>query len=219
MVDAMTTWFTSDLHLGHVNIIRYCERPFADVDEMNHPARLRGRVTANPLAHLDPMGTVMMLVTVVTGFGIGWGKPVPVSPHRLRYGPRRGTMLVALAGPLSNLLIALLFGLALRWLGRWMATVPVVGTIVRSIVVTNIVIALFNLLPIPPLDGHTVLLGLLSFSQQGWAYRITQFIESWARNGWVILFGLIILSQLLGLNIIGLLIGPASNFLYRLFAG
>ena len=189
-------------------------------DRLNDPtARHLGRVSLNPLVHLDAMGTIMILVTAVTGLGIGWGKPVPVSPHRLKYGPKKGGMLVALAGPLANLLVALVFGLLLRLVGGRLLSLWWLYVILQAVVSTNIIIAMFNLLPFPPLDGHSVLLGLLSFVEQQWAWRVSQFIESWARQGALILFGVIILSQLLGLNLIGALIVPPWRFLYHLFVG
>ena len=189
-------------------------------DALDDPtARLQGRVTLNPLAHLDPLGTIMMLITVVTGLGIGWGKPVPVSPWRLKYGPRKGEALVALAGPLSNLLTALLFALPLRFLPRQVYSVPVLQIALQALVSTNIVIAMFNLLPIPPLDGHSVLIGLLSFFHGAWAQQVIAFFDRWARRGWIILFGLVIVSQLFGLNIFGILIGAPAFFFYRLFVG
>jgi Zn-dependent protease len=182
-------------------------------------ARQLGRLTLNPLAHLDPLGSVMILITVFTGFGLGWGKPVPVAPHRLKYGPRKGTMLVSLAGPLANLLVALVFGLAMRLLVARASALSMVYVVLQTIVTTNIIIALFNLLPLPPLDGHSVLLGLLSFVRQNWAWRVSQFIESWSRHGWLILFGVIIVSQLFRINIFGVILGPPFTFFYRLFVG
>lgn len=182
-------------------------------------ARLQGRVTLNPLAHLDPLGTIMMLITVVTGMGIGWGKPVPVSPWRLRFGPRKGEALVALAGPLSNLVVAVVFALPMRFLGEQVQTVPLLFTILQALVATNIVIAMFNLLPFPPLDGHSVLIGILSFFRGAWAERVIGFFDLWALRGWIILFGAVIVSQLLGLNLFGLLIGGPTYALYRLLVG
>lgn len=189
-------------------------------DGLNDPtARLQGRVTLNPLAHLDPLGTIMMLITVVTGMGIGWGKPVPVSPWRLKYGPRKGEALVALAGPLSNLVVALLFALPLRFAAQQVYSIPVLYSVVQALVATNIVIAMFNLLPIPPLDGHSVLIGILSCFRGAWAQQVIAFFDRWARRGWVILFGLVIVSQLFGLNLFGALIGVPSFAIYRLFVG
>jgi Zn-dependent protease len=186
-------------------------------DELGDPtARLRGRVSLNPLVHLDPMGTVMMILTAFTGMGIGWGKPVPVNPYQLKYGRRFGEGLVALAGPVANLLLAMVVGLVVRVMG---GTIPYLYLVLRILVMTNVVIAMFNLLPFPPLDGHSVLLGLLSLSDAEWAWRLSEFIAGLERYGSMILLGVILVSQFMGLNIIGALIGPPTQFFLRLILG
>ena len=198
-------------------------------DRLGDPtARYLGRISLNPLVHLDPLGTLMMVLTALTGVGVGWGKPVPVSPHRLRYGARLGNGLVALSGPASNLLLALVLGLALRltvgfapvsWFSTSSAPLIALISILDGVVVTNIVIAFFNLLPLPPLDGYSVLLGLLSLTRSQWAWRTIQFLDGLQRHGMLILFGFIIVSQFLGLNLFGRLIGAPAGFLYRLIMG
>lgn len=187
-------------------------------DKLGDPtARLRGRVSLNPLVHLDPMGTMMMIITVFTGMGIGWGKPVPVNPYQLKYGRRFGEGLVALAGPASNLLLAAVVGLVMRIMGR--GALPFLYFVLQILVMTNVVIAMFNLLPFPPLDGHSVLLGLLSLSNAEWAWRLSEFVAGWERYGAMILLGVILISQFMGLNIIGSLIGPPTQFFLRLILG
>lgn len=196
--------------------VHECAHAWA-AEQLGDPtARLMGRVSLNPLAHLDPMGTVMMAVTAVTGMGIGWGKPVPVSPHRLRFGPRLGNGIVALAGPVANLLTALALGLVLRLMPG-----PLTGLadVLVTIAFTNIVIAMFNLLPIPPLDGHSVLLGLLSLSRSRLAWQASQFILAMRRQGPMVLIFVIILTQLAGINLIGWLIGPPTRLLFRVIVG
>ncbi|HHX66343.1 MAG TPA: site-2 protease family protein [Chloroflexi bacterium] len=194
-------------------------------------ARFLGRVSLNPLRHLDPMGTVMMLITTLTGVGIGWGKPVPVTPYRLRYGSRRGHALVALAGPASNLILATALGLIVRAMVALLPplmesmaastanVVLVVFDALWIIAQTNIVIAVFNLLPIPPLDGHAVLLGALSFSRSQLAWRISTFIERIAAMGPMLFIGILIITQLLGLNLLGALIMPPTRWLSRIILG
>lgn len=128
-------------------------------------ARLHGRLSLNPLAHLDPIGTVAIVL-----IGFGWAKPVPVDYRYLRH-PRRDSMLIAAAGPVSNLLLAVVMAGCLRlipWqsLGRdvtWLI-VPVL-LMLRTGIWVNVILAVFNLLPIPPLDGSRVVSGLLPLRQ------------------------------------------------------
>jgi Zn-dependent protease len=127
-------------------------------------ARLMGRLSFNPLAHLDPMGTVLMIFA-----GFGWGKPVPVDPSKLR-DPRKNELWISLAGPLSNLALVAVVGLILRgvflfWRGHPQFTISgAVGWLFAFMawtVVINAILAAFNLIPIPPLDGSKVLSRLL----------------------------------------------------------
>ena len=189
-------------------------------DHLGDPtARLMGRVSLNPLVHLDPVGSVMMIITALTGLGIGWGKPVPVSPHRLRYGPRLGNGLVALAGPASNLLLAACLGILVYLGSTLLPSLAYFYYLSSFIVLTNVAIAVFNLLPFPPLDGYSVLIGLLSLSKGEWAWKLTQYLIKLGQYGSMILIGLIVLSQFMGLDLLGRLIGPPIYFLYRLFLG
>jgi Zn-dependent protease len=178
--------------------------------------RLLGRVSLNPLVHLDPLGTVMMFVTALTGMGIGWGKPVPVAPNRLKHGPYLGHGMVALAGPAANLALAVVVGLLLR-LARgapgWLYTV--LGTIV----LINILIALFNLLPIPPLDGYSVLIGLFGISRARWATSVIRTLSGVERYGSLILIALLILPQLMGRSLLGAIIGTPTRWLFGLITG
>jgi Zn-dependent protease len=128
-------------------------------------ARMMGRVTLNPLRHLDPLGSILLLIV-----GFGWGKPVPVNPSRLRNGPETGRAMVAAAGPLMNLLIALLAALPFQLgLVDWELRGPISGWGVAeyaslylgALIVINVLLAVFNLLPIAPLDGFAVALGIL----------------------------------------------------------
>ena len=120
-------------------------------------AQRQGRVTLNPLAHLDPIGSIGLLLIVVAGFGIGWGRPVPINPNRLR-GGQRGSAVTALAGPLSNVVLAGLFANPLRF---GVSAPESVDLFVRQFVFVNLLLASFNLIPIPPLDGHKILTGFL----------------------------------------------------------
>lgn len=130
-------------------------------------AKLRGRLSLNPVRHLDPTGTLVFFVTAWLGAGIGWAKPVPVDARNLK-DPRRDHILVSAAGPVSNLVFALLISLVLGMLislglfrqpsvwKYYLAQLFIVGVHI------NVILAFFNLLPLPPLDGSGILAGLLS---------------------------------------------------------
>ena len=123
-------------------------------------ARLAGRLTLNPIAHIDPIGSILLpALLAVTGSPllIGYAKPVPYNPYNLR--GKFGETLVAASGPGTNLLLALLFALIIRF-GAVSMTAPMLGAF-TIIVYVNLVLALFNLIPIPPLDGSKVLSGIL----------------------------------------------------------
>lgn len=119
-------------------------------DRLGDPTpRVQGRLTLNPLAHLDPMGTIMMIVA-----RFGWGKPVQFDPFNLRH-PRRDAAIISLAGPASNLLLAVVVSLGIGLLDYWF-----IG-LLRPIVVMNVILAIFNLVPIHPLDGFKIVGGIL----------------------------------------------------------
>ena len=124
-------------------------------------ARDAGRLTLNPIKHVDPFGTVflpLLLHLAQSPILIGWAKPVPVNPLLLRE-PRKAMMLVAASGPLTNITLAVLFALGLRYLPA--STVPLFVDLLVFSCYINIILALFNLLPVPPLDGSKLLAGLL----------------------------------------------------------
>lgn len=122
-------------------------------------ARLQGRITLNPISHLDPVGSVilpLLLVLTNTSILFGWAKPVPYNPYNLRPG-RFSEAIVAAAGPLSNLAIALVGGLMIR-----IGLIPAgMIDVIFTIVLINVVLFLFNLIPIPPLDGSKILSAIL----------------------------------------------------------
>jgi Zn-dependent protease len=179
-------------------------------------ARYYGRLSLNPLVHLDPMGTMMMLFSIVYGFGIGWGKPVPVDPRYLRKGPRVGMGMVAASGPLSNLVLAAIVAVPIR-LG-----LPLPWSLITLFVImisVNIGIALFNLLPIPPLDGASILQGILSTIRARWAYRVSEALDRVQAQGYIIFILLILVDQILPISILGLILGTPYRLLYRLIVG
>jgi Zn-dependent protease len=126
-------------------------------------ARYMGRLTLNPIAHFDPLGGLFLLLTSLTsGYAIGWAKPTPVNPANLA-GGRQGEALVAFAGPFSNLVMASIVAVPLRAIVTLEIAVPdLVITILSLLVLFNLVLFVFNLLPIPPLDGYRVLLAVVS---------------------------------------------------------
>jgi Zn-dependent protease len=142
-------------------------------------AKRLGRLTLNPLKHLDPVGTLMLLVSMYSGFGFGWAKPVPIDPTYYK-NYKKGTVMVSLAGPLSNLLLAFLFSFPMALIasgsgltrseiysstyliyGADFSFRSVVFNISRMFYMINIGLAIFNLIPIPPLDGSKILMGVL----------------------------------------------------------
>lgn len=154
--------------------------------------RWQGRLTLNPLAHLDPMGTVMLILTMIRGVGFGWAKPVQINPAYYK-NPLKGSMLVACAGPASNLLLALLFGLVFRLLNfSWgqVAFNPQFFQLLFNFLYIgfslNLSLAFFNLLPIPPLDGSKI----VSYFLRGRAAAIYNQLE---RYGFLVLFAFLLL--------------------------
>jgi Zn-dependent protease len=134
----------------------------------DHTAEYEGRLTLNPISHIDPLGSVIVpIVTALAGFPFGWAKPVPFNPYNLK-NQRWGELLVAAAGPLSNIGIAIVFGLIVRF---GYGSIPDSFIIpALQVVIVNLSLAIFNLIPIPPLDGSKIVFGLLPFrfSQIRW---------------------------------------------------
>jgi Zn-dependent protease len=162
-------------------------------DRLGDPtARLLGRVSLNPLVHADPIGTVLFpLIAMITGAPlIGWAKPVPVNIRQLKH-PRRDYVLVAAAGPASNLVMALLAALVLsvlpispQTLDEPNVSVPI-AAILSQAMRLNVLLAVFNMIPIPPLDGGNVLAGLLP-------YRMAVAFNRIRPYGFLLLYALIL---------------------------
>lgn len=140
-------------------------------DQLGDPtARYMGRLTLNPIPHIDPLGSIivpLLLYISSAGFILGWAKPVPYNPYNLR-DQKKGPALVALAGPASNLIVAIIFGILIRVLT---AQDPIANastiTFFALIVFYNILLAIFNLVPLPPLDGSKILEYILPSSMRG----------------------------------------------------
>lgn len=127
-------------------------------------AKNQGRLTLDPRKHLDVLGSLMVLA-----FGFGWAKPVPVNPNYLRHGPKTGMAIVAAAGPLSNLALAVIVALLINGLGIELSAssisrfIPSFGELLLTFIQLNVVLFFFNLIPIAPLDGFKVVLGFLPY--------------------------------------------------------
>ena len=173
----------------------------------DNTAAKMGRLTLNPMAHLDVMGSLMILFV-----GFGWAKPVPVDSRNLR-DPRKDMMKVAAAGPLSNLLLAMLAGMVWRLLGTTNflldTNFPVLIFYFTQI---NIALAVFNLIPVSPLDGSQIFSGYLMKTNPELAWKIQSY-------GPQVLFGLILFGYVTGFSILWFIMKPFVNFFMLLFIG
>jgi Zn-dependent protease len=175
-------------------------------------ARLLGRLTLNPLKHLDPIGTIAIFV-----FGFGWARPVPVNPGNFRR-PRRDMIWVALAGPTTNFILAVLSAVLLRGLGlldrgsfgdmpAYVSFATPVEMMAGFSLYINVLLGIFNLIPIPPLDGGRILTGILPERQAALIGRLEPF-------GFVLILFLVFFT-----DIWSFLLGPIINFVVVFMAG
>lgn len=167
-------------------------------------AKRAGRLTLNPISHIDPIGSILVpLICILLpgGLILGWAKPVPFNPYNLR-NKRFGEAMVAVAGPVSNILIALIAGLYLRFMGD---TTPIymIG-LLQATVLINLVLAVFNLVPLPPLDGSKILYSLFPD-------RMSRFIRVFESYGLIV--------TLLFIFLFIQVLNPIIVFLYRVIVG
>jgi len=167
-------------------------------DRMGDPtARMSGRLSSNPLVHIDPVGSILiplLLFMMHSPFIIGWAKPVPFNPSLFR-NPRRGIQIVGAAGPLANLLLAILGAMLL-----YIVPSGVFGAFFINLCFVNVILALFNLVPIPPLDGSRIVMGFLPF----------RLLQSYMR---LERYGMLLICLLLYLNILNWVIQPLAGLI------
>lgn len=169
-------------------------------------AKLMGRLTLNPIAHIDPIGTLLLpfLMFLFTGFVFGYAKPVPINPANL-HDPKRDMVLIGFSGPLANFLLALVFSWMIKagLLTGLLTSLSAIYALLRFGIIINLILAIFNLIPIPPLDGSRILMGILPH----------HLVVSYSK---LEPYGFLIIMGLLYLGIIGRVIFPVINSLTRM---
>jgi len=177
--------------------------------------RQNGRLTLNPLVHLDPMGSLMLIVA-----GFGWAKPVPINPYALEKRSSAATMWVSLAGPASNLLMAVLFAIPFQ-LGLVNAgsafvqsgqVLPSLGYLLFEFVYINLLLFLFNLIPISPLDGEKILYYLAPPS-------LARAMDNIRPYGPILLLVVVFVGPIIGFNFLGMVLGPPMQALLGVLIG
>jgi Zn-dependent protease len=180
-------------------------------DRLGDPtARLMGRLTLNPIPHIDILGTIIVPLTLFlfgSPFIFGWAKPVPIDPYNLK-NPKKDSALISLAGPAANILMALMFSILLRIL---LVIFPsgAFFTLFFYLIEFNIILAIFNLIPVSPLDGEKILVGILPNRE---ARQLDAFL---GRFGIILLF-LLILPLFGGNSLISPVLNPVINFILNL---
>jgi Zn-dependent protease len=171
-------------------------------DRLGDPTpRSQGRLSLNPFRHLDLVGTIMLFLV-----HFGWGKPVIIDPYNLK-NPKRDEMLIALAGPASNLILATLISISIHFLSLNDITIILLSNLIQM----NVILAIFNLIPIPPLDGSKVLLNLLPQDKS------IQWEEAFSKYGLILLLAFLFL-PINGTTLVSLTITPIISFVLKLLA-
>jgi Zn-dependent protease len=171
-------------------------------------AKREGRLTLNPLAHIDLLGFLMLIF-----IGFGWGKPVPFNPYNLNKYPKWGPAIISIAGPLANIILIIFFGILLKILVVFTALGPenLLVQFLDILIMLNVFLIVFNLIPIPPLDGSKVLFTLLPSPKYD---NFKYFLET---RGPIILILLIILDSFSSVSILSAIFNWAINLVYRFF--
>ena len=170
-------------------------------------AQRQGRLTLNPMAHLDPVGTLLIFIA-----GFGWGKPTPITPSNIRIGEKAGMAVVALAGPISNIIVATLAAMPFRLGTLSLPSSGIDAQMLQALVLWNVVLAVFNLLPIAPLDGFKVALGILPRALAVPFARTERF-------GMIILLMVVLADAALNVGILSRILFPAIRFTVRTLLG
>lgn len=168
----------------------------------DHTAKHQGRLTLNPLAHLDPLGTLMLFIA-----GFGWGKPVPVNPYNFK-DPVKDSALVSLAGPASNFATALLCSIPLKYFGASLP--PMVAILLWTITDLSIILGIFNLLPFPPLDGSKIFAVFIPKKYQARYYDFMSRSQIYFLA--FIIIDIVLLRRYLGYSILWLVLGNVFDF-------
>ncbi|PIE77568.1 MAG: site-2 protease family protein [Candidatus Delongbacteria bacterium] len=174
-------------------------------------AKNMGRLTLNPIPHIDPIWTILIptVMYMTVGFVFGGAKPVPVNYYNLRK-PKRDMALVAAAGPLSNLLLAIISITLFKFFVSLGFVNQILHDLLYYMVMVNTVLMAFNLLPIPPLDGSKILMGVLSNEQ-------AEKYEEFSSYGFIIIFGILLLGDVIGTSILGLFLKPFIAIAHNAF--
>lgn len=162
-----------------------------------------GRLSLNPLRHLDPIGSLLLLFVP-----FGWGKPAPYNPYNLR-NQRYGPLLVALAGPFSNLILLVVFGTALHFLAPALGGNNALIMFLQMLVALNTVLMVFNLIPVPPLDGSSIIQAVLGPTRP-------DILQSFNRYGPPVLIGIVVMSFLTKISLLSFLINPVLSVVQKI---
>ena len=167
----------------------------------------QGRLTLNPRAHIEPMGLILALLA-----GFGWAKPVPVNPFAFYPNEKRGIVLVSLAGPVMNIIVALVISVPLRLMVGAGADSGFFFSVVKTVIYFNLFLCFFNLIPLSPLDGYKIAVGTLPREYSAW------FVKYERETNFALML-IILIGAMGGLSPLGAILSPPVNFLFDLFTG